>query len=163
YPPELRGLAIYFPPLTLRSSTVTSSYVPTPERGGSSITSEPAPSGRGSPRSAAGAADLPDPRVDLRAQHGQAIGSGAQERVGEALGVETPPLDERRDAEVLAELGQPRELLRERDLDVVARDRFVKRERLDLVPRPGLRLERVDVVGARAAAVDGGRAVVRDG
>src|SRR5947207_3172766 len=47
-----------------------------------------APSGRGSPRSAAGAADLFDPRLDLRAQHGQAHGSGAEERVVEAAQIE---------------------------------------------------------------------------
>jgi len=77
------------------------------------------------------------------------------------LGVEPPPLDERRDAEVLAELGQARELLRERDLDVVAGIDSWKAS-ASASGRGRVSGSNVsDVVRAGAAAVEGGGPVVR--
>ena len=68
-----------------------------------------------------------------------------------AVGPEVPP-----------ELRQVRELLADRDLEVVAGDRLVVGERLRLVARLGLRGGRVDVVAAGPRAVRRRLAVVGD-
>ncbi len=59
--------------------------------------------------------------------------------VRQALRVQAPALEERGRPEVPPELGQVRELLADRDLEVVPGDRLVVGERLGLVARPGLR------------------------
>ncbi len=89
--------------------------------------------------------------------------------VAEAFSVQRPPLDERGVARVLAELRQVAELLRERDLEMMAGHGFVQRQRLHFPLRPRLQLVRVRVHvagtagGRRAGLVVGGRLRRRDG
>src|SRR4029077_6816683 len=58
--------------------------------------------------------------------------------VGKALGVQRPTFDERGRALELAKRWQRAELLRDRDLQVMARDRLVPGQRLELEARPRL-------------------------
>ena len=71
----------------------------------------------------------------------------------EALAVEAPAFDERGGLEVAAELRQLAEFLRQRNLQVMARHRFVNRQHRDLVFRAFLGFVEVHVVVPRALAV----------
>src|SRR5919201_1472801 len=66
--------------------------------------------------------------------------------VAQALGVERPTLDVRGRPEMSPELRQPIQLLRDPDLEVMARNRLVECEDLGLVPGPRLRERGVDQV-----------------
>ena len=82
--------------------------------------------------------------------------------VGEALAVQAPALAERAPGEDPAEAPQRRpvrELLFDRDLEMMAGVRLVVREARDVVQRSLLQVRRVDVVGADARAVLGRRVV----
>ena len=83
--------------------------------------------------------------------------------VGEMLGVERPALDVGGHSLVLPELGNAGQLLGDRDLEMMAGNRFVKRQRLGLVARPRLGHVGIDHVGARPLPVRRGSPVVGDG
>jgi hypothetical protein len=86
----------------------------------------------------------------LRGEHAEAVERtrvGAQ-LVGEALGVVGPALDVGGEAAVLAELGEPVEVERERDLEVVPGHGLVERQRLELERGPRVGVARVGVEDA---------------
>ncbi len=96
-------------------------------------------------------------------QHAHPVdGRGVQPHlVGQALGVEAPTLGVRRVVVVLAELGDPLELGRDRQLQVMAGDALVVGQGLQLERPPGLGVGDVDEERAAPAPVRRRREVER--